>query len=1035
LGLRLLGPLEATVGGAELALGGARQRIVLAALALNANRVTPVAQLIDAVWSSSPPPTVRSQVQICISALRKLFVDAHAPWAIRTRAPGYLLEIAAEDLDSERFGALVATAKRQAAAGSTAEAATTLRDALGMWRGPALSGVPSDLVQRGAAQLQDARLAAHMERIRLDLALGRHEEIVGELTALVEEHPLRERLCELLMLALYRSGRQAEALAVARRTRSTLVEELAIEPGQDLRDLESRILNRDPVLDLPVQRTEEPAPEPARAPAPAPAEEEQPVPRRLPASIADFTGRAAQLAEIKEILTNGGTSPVGMRIIAIAGKGGVGKSTLAIRAAQELRETYPDGHLYADLSSPQHDGRSGRVLARFLRALGVRDEAIPEDLDERADMYRGRLASRRVLVVLDGATTEADVLPLLPGNPNCAVLVTSRTRMSGLSGAHLMNVHVFDETQSLEMLAKIVGAERVASDRPAAVELVDFCGGLPLALRIAAARLVARPHWRLDSLVDRLRNTSHQLDEFTHRGLELRSNIGFTYNGLTPQAQRLFRLLSLVRAPDLPPWVAPSLLDVDVYSAEEVLQTLVDAQLVDLVEYSDGQFRYRLHDLLRAYAQEKLAETETDEQRRAAVSRLLGAWLARAEGAHRKEYGGDFTILHGDAPRWVADGGDAEIDDPMDWWETERQALVSAVHRAAEEGLDELCWDLALTSVTLFEVKGYFDNWRETAELAHAAAERAGNRRGRAAMLYSLGRMHMSQKRLVEAEACFDSALEIFRADNDTHGSALVLRNAAAVDRMRGRTAAMLSKYDEALEKMRAVGDPVGEAHILRSMAKFWLEEGDVERASDLLDRALVCCQQVNYLRGEAQVVTRFAELYLETDQVDLAHQSLNRVLLIVRDIGDRIGEAHALYGLGVVRHRTGRLDNAETTLRHALSVARQVGERLIEGQARYALGEIELARGNPLAALTHLETARRVFGQLGAALWHAKTMFLLSDVHQGAGDSALATDAVAEALTLLEPVDSRAAARLRDELTTARSALVTDGTVNNADA
>jgi DNA-binding SARP family transcriptional activator/tetratricopeptide (TPR) repeat protein len=989
-------------------------------LALNANRVTPVERLIDAVWSSSPPPTVRSQIQICISALRKLFADAGAPWAIRTRTPGYLLEIPLTEVDSEQFASLVASSHAHAAAGRVTEAAVTLRSALVLWRGPALVGLDSELVRRGAARLEDIRLGALTERFRLDLTLGRHEEIVGELTVQAEAHPLRERLCELLMLALYRSGRQAEALEVCRRMRSRLVEELGIEPGQGLQRLESAILNSDPSLNLasaPVSAAG--LPEGRRTEDAAPT-----VPRRLPASIGDFTGRESQLAQITQILSrpiDPGEAGYGVRIVAVAGKGGVGKSTLAIRAAHELMDMFPDGHLYADLET-QADNDEGRVLARFLRALGVNGPAIPEDLEERADMYRSRIADKRLLVVLDGLSCEEQALPLLPGSPSCAVIATSRARLTTLAGAHVVDIDVFEPDGSIALLSKIIGAERVAAEPEAAAELVNFCGGLPLALRIAGARLASRRHWRIKDLVNRLGDTAHRLDEFNHRGLELRSNIGLTYRDLNRQAKTLFRLFALIEAPDFAGWTAAALLDLDLYEAEEVLESLVEAQLLDAVDYPGEHQRYRFHDLIRAFAQEQLMETTSEAERHAALTRLLGAWLAIAEIAHRKEYGGDYATVHSDAARWYPPGGHAfDVDYPMEWWEAERRALVWAVRHAAEVGLDDLCWDIALTSLTLFEVKGYFDDWRETAKLACAVCERTGNRPGRAAALYSLGAMHRSQLRLDEAERCFDAALEIFRADGHLPGCAIVLRNCADMDRLRGRTAAMLLKYDEALTLARAIHDPVGEAHILRNLGRHWIGEGDNDKAHELLHAALERCKRVNYLRGEVMVVTRLAELYLNTDQIELAHQSLNRVLLIVRDIGDRIGEAYALYGLGVVRQRAGRLDNADTTLRHALSMARRVGERLVEGQALYALGEIELARGNGAAGAVHLEEANRLFAELGSNMWHAKTLVLLSDVHQGEGDLSRAFADVDVAMRLLDTVDSAEATRLREELETAR--------------
>ncbi len=1019
LALRLLGPLTLSVDQDELDLGGTRQRVVLAMLALNANRVVPVEALIDAVWDTSPPTTARAQIQNCVSGLRRVLSGASDELQIRTRAPGYLLEIGEDDLDVARFNNLVTAARTHVEANRLSEAVATLRSALSLWRGPALAGMNSEPLRRNAAQLEDARVTAIMERIRLDLALGRHEEIVGELFGLVKEHPLRERLYEYLMLALYRSGRQAEALEVCRQGRATLKEELGIELGESTRRLETAILNRDPKLDVAIGG----GPAPTTMPAAAPPEPPSVVPRRLPATIADFTGRQAQLAEIKHVLGEQGKQAenYGMRIVSISGKGGVGKSTLALRAAHELRDAYPDGHLYGDLESSGEDDRVRGVLARFLRALGVDGKAIPDDDEERGDLYRSRVANKRVLVVLDGATDEGQVMPLLPAGPGCAVIVTSRARLSGLPGARQIDIDVFDVEHSLQLLATLVGEDRLKAEPEAGRELVELCGGLPLAIRIAGARLASRAHWRIDLLVNRLRDNVRRLDELSFRGLVLRTNMSQSYETLSPVGQRLFRRFALVTTPDFPGWIAAALLDIDPFDAVEVVESLVDAQLLDTVQYPGERLRYRFHDLIRVYANEQLSSAESDTERAATVERLVGAWLARAEHAHRKEYGGDYTIIHGSAPRWPGVQELEEIEEmgnQIEWLETERRSLVSTVHLAADHGMAEACWDLALTSVTLFSVKGHFDEWRETAERALAAAEAAGNQRGRAAMLYSLGTMYLFHTRLTEAEQCYSAALEVFEELGDDHGRALVLRNGATADRLRNRDAATLAKFEAALELMRAVGDRVGEAHVLQSLAKVAIDGQDADRAHELLREALDGYRGVGYLRGEAQALNWFAELQLLVNQVEQAHQALNRVLLIVRDIGDRIGEAHALYRLGVVRQRSGRLDSAETTLQHALSLAQQIGEHVVAGMTHYTLAEIALTRGHAAAATDHVEAAHALFTELDSTVWRAKALVLRADVHQARGADDLAARALDEAIELLGTVDSAEAVRLRRELT-----------------
>ncbi|HEX6969748.1 MAG TPA: BTAD domain-containing putative transcriptional regulator [Micromonosporaceae bacterium] len=1031
--LRLLGPPELIVAGHPVDLGGPRQRTVLSLLALNANRVTPVDRLLDAIWDDDPPSTARGQIQICVSALRKLLAGAGSA-TIRTQPPGYVLVLEPGQLDIDVFQARVTAGREHAAADRLVEAVAELRAALALWRGPALAGITSEVVAREATRLHERRSVVLEERLRLDLALGRHHELIGELRALVAEQPLQERLHVLLMLALYRCGRQAEALEAGRRARALLADEVGLDPGPELQEMERAILTRDPSLDL---RSGGSISAPGSVAGSASSRSTSQtdtvaVPRQLPPSIADFTGRAAELAEIRSVLSGDHRDPYAIPIVAISGQGGVGKSSLAVRAAHELVSEYPDGQLYADMRSSGVDGGAARQLARFLRALGVSGKLMPDDPEERAELYRSRLANRRVLVVLDDATDEEQVLRLLPGSPQCGVIVTSRVRMTGLPGAHGLSIDTFDTGQSVDLLTQIIGADRMDAEPEAGGELVVLCAGLPLALRIAGARLAFRPHWRIEDLVCRLRDETRRLDEFAHKGLELRSNIASTYRSLSERARRLFRLCTLVDAPDFPGWAAAALLDTSLIEAEDLAESLVDAQVLEVrIVPGDRSRRYRFHDLVRVFGLERLIEEEPDHERRAAVKRYLGGWLSLSDSAHRREYGGDYTVLHGSAVRWVPpDAAFPEpIADPLAWWERERRGLVPAIRQAAAAGFDEACWDLALTAVTLFETRGYFDDWVETALLAADATERAGNARGLAAARYALGTLAMAQKRLSEADVYFAEALATFTGIDDVHGRALVLRNMAFISRVRGDESAE-SRYGEALTHMRAAGDRVGEAHILSSLARLRMDDGDITAARALLDEAVAICRDARCLRVEAQVTYRLAELYLGTDDIEQARQALHRTLRMVRDLGDRIGEAYALAALGILRHREGRLDAAHTTLSHALVLAGQVGDRWIEGQALFGLGEVTLARGNEVAGAEHLERAAACFAELKAALWQAKALILLADIGPSAGPAALARERLDLAVDLLSALDSGEATSLLAQALRSRAVVLREDPV-----
>lgn len=1001
--MRVLGPLHIVVNGEVVEISGRRQRVIVSMLALSPNAVVSVDQLIDAVWDTAPPPTARTQIQICVSALRRLFRDANCPWRLRTHPHGYLLEISDECVDHQRFRRRVELARAREQAGDLDGAVAELRAALTLWRGSALGGVRSDFVRRTAVRLDDSRTHANVDRVRLELELGRHAEVCADLRLLVEEHPLHEELHGYLMLALYRCGRQAEALEAFRRARTMLVERVGVEPSSRLCTIERAILNQDKTLDVPSStvRTVEQL-DTVRDEAPL-------VPGQLPSGVADFTGRESYLAEITQWLTGTAVADRGrgvqpMRVVAISGRGGVGKSSLAIRAAHALAADYPDGHLYADLRDVA-PGDSAGVLGGFLRALGVAGGAIPDDPAERTAAFRTRLVGKRMLVVLDDAVDERQVLPLLPGSPTCAVIVTSRTKLSALPGAHRVHLDELDDEQSTELLSRIVGEDRVRAEREAALELSRLCAGLPLALRIAGARLVAKPHWSVRKLVGRLADETGRLDELSHGHLELRSNIALTYRNLSEAARRLFRLVPLVEAHEFPGWVAAALLDTDADGAEDVLEALVDEHVLDVIEYPSHRLvRYRMHDLIRIYARERLLETESTEERDRTVGRVLGAWLARADRAHREEYGGDCAVVHSGAERWRPPGAESVSDTgSAAWWEGDRAALTATVRQAASVGADDACWDLALTSVTLYEARGYFDDWLKTSTIALDAVERAGNRRGRAAMKYSLGTLHLVQKRFDEAEACLGEALALFGECGDSHGVALVLSNAAQLDWARGRTSAMLEKYSRALRTFRRVGDRMSEASVLCGLAEYRLSVRDESGVRELLDDAYALSERARCPRGQAQALYHYAELHLGRGDLLRAGSALNRTLHLVREAGDRIGEVRALYGLGTVRTRQHRLVQAEALFENALSLARLVGEEQLEAQIRYGLAEVAFAKRDVVAATRHCAAARELFRRTDAPAWQTRSRRLLHELSTlGAAPAAArslgtATDRAAE--------------------------------------
>ncbi|MGW6833424.1 AfsR/SARP family transcriptional regulator [Streptomyces sp. NPDC054949] len=1046
---RILGPLQVTGRDGPVRIPPGRQEVILAALLLEANRVVSTDYLVDLIWDDEPPDTARTQVQICVSRLRKLFTKAAIAAAITTRPPGYVLKTEGDLVDAALFARRVADARTAARQGAVSDSVELLRSAGELWQGDCLSGVSSETLRSKALQLDEERLTAVETRIEWDLDLGRHHQLVGEIQLLVRVHPLRERLRGQLMLALYRSGRQAEALESYRVGRDLLVEELGLEPGGALRRLERDILSG-AVPPLPSETGPgSPAsaaagfdrPGPGRAPgggtlpgstgggyaeqsrerdraddvgatasattlvavtstpptglaptglapldlgptgrslaeaeptgaagfrAATTAREE--VPRQLPADTSDFVGDEQQIALIeKTLLGDGDRRAVGLAVI--VGKPGTGKSTLATHIAHRLGEThFPDGQLYCDLRGTGTPATSGEVLGRFLRALGIPGPVIPESQDERAEMYRTLLAARRVLVVLDDAASESQIRPLLPGSNRCAVLVTSRVRLTGLPGAHRVELDVMDTERALELLARVVGGDRVGREASAAEALVRTVGGLPLALRIVAARLAARPHWPLSSMVHRLANERHRLDELTHGEMTMRASLCLTHDGLAAEDRRLLRLLSLAQGPTLPGWLAGALLDDRSPFPSDLLEPLVDVQMLDVVGVdSTGGFRYRFHEIIRVFAREQLATHDDPDAQQTAVARMLGGWLSLAEQAHRRIYGGDFTVLHGTAPRWEPPAVcvDELLVDPLEWLDSEHANLVQAVEHAAREQQDELCWDLATTLATLFEGRGYFDDWERTHQLALESVRSAGNTRGTAALLGSLGVLYLGRSQNEESRTALTTALGLFRELDDRQGLALCHRDLALLERMRGDDDRALGLYDRALRDFDQVGDVVGRAIVLTQSAHIWMRRGQDSAAQSRLDEALGIYRSVGYTGGEARTLRRAGQLSQSQGEHERAVRTFTEVLELCRASGDLIGEGHLLRDLGHAHVEMGRGEAARGFYAQALSVRDQMMDHGGAALVRLDLARLLAASGSSgerSRSRELLETAVRAF-------------------------------------------------------------------------
>jgi DNA-binding SARP family transcriptional activator len=1012
---RLLGPVEVVIDDKPVVIAASRQQVALALLLLEAGHVVSVDRIVDALWGEEPPRTARSQVQITISALRRLLGEC----AIVTQMPGYLIKAPPGSLDLACFEELTASATRAVAEQRLPEALSDLRAALGLWRGAALEGMQSEALQSAATRLNESRVSTLQDCLQLELQLGRHQEIIGELTELVAEHPLNERFRGQLMLTLYRGGRQADALETFRAGREVLQEELGLDPCPELCRLEQAILTRDPEIDLPGLR---PSLSLASRPGKAAA---TPVPRQLPRTTADFTGREELLAEVSLIVCGQDTSddPPEVPVVVLTGRGGVGKTSLAVRAAHLLSSGFPDGQLFLQ-HRPDTPGSSASLVEHLLRSLGVHSGTMPPDLEGRMAMYRSMLAGLRVLVVIDGAQRMSDIAPFLPGTSGCAAIVTCGQHVTELEGVHQIHVGPLDDQSANDLLRTLVGEHRVSAEPAAARKLIQLCEGIPLAVRIVAAKLRVRPHWPISHMVRQLQDETRRLDALDFKGTGIRATIAVAYDSLGKPAQCLLRRLRLVGTTDFASWVGAPLLDADIEDAEYLLQELLAAHLVEATVPEDGVVRFHLHDLVRIYAVERCGEDESTADRLGAMRRLLRCWLFIATTARRRIYGGDFAVLHGDAEHWPLPQDSMVLQqDPIEWFRVERTSLVTAVFQAAQLGMDELCWDLAGTAVTVFESGLYGDDWRDSHACALSAVRDAGNKRGEAALLYSLGTLETSI-RIATANSHLEQSLKMFDEIGDRQGQALALSGLALVSTLNGDYDAALTRYEQAIAGFREVEDVVSEAYTRKSMAQISADRFEYAAAERMLDDALSIAHKLGAPRLTAQVEYALAELQLRRGRAEPAADALSSVLRLTEEAGDIVGQAFALAAAGNAKCMLGDFAGAESALGAALVLARRTGNRLIRGRSLLWLAELHLARDEEHVALVRAEESISVFREHGAeGVWQARALELLGRIHERAGRPGIAVHAWRAAAELAAGTDPVLAGQIATSLARARTA------------
>lgn len=613
---RLFGPVEYWSAGARVDLGPLKQRTVLAALLADTGRVVTQETLIDRVWDDAPPTEVRNVLYTYITRLRRILRTAgtgspkapadHGGVRLLRRSGGYLLEAVPEVVDLHRVKTLVAQAKTPGL--QDAERSDLLRAALASTEGVPLADIPCAWAARARERMIRLRVGALIGYSAVETRLGRPGTAVDALHHALADQPLAEELVSALMAALYQAGRTAEALDVFGRARSTILAELGVEPSAELHRLHQGILRgslprvgQDPVETaafIPLQQKR--------------AEREQPAPHMLPAQVAHYAGRPEEETAIIAALT--GSDRRSAAIAAVIGASGLGKSALALHVAHMLRDEFPDGQLYAELHGATGPEATASILVRFLRALGRHPDGLPQTVEELAELYRGILAGRRILVVLDGVADEEQVVPLLPGSADCAILLTSRDPLAGIRCTRVA-VDVLREAEAVGLLAAITGEDRVRAEPQAARTLTELCGRFPIAVRIAGARLLTRPHWPIAQLVARLSDERGRLDELVHGRMAVRDALDHGYRALDQPARSLFRHLGRLDADDFDPRLASRLLGVDQNTADDALDELLAARMVDFAGCDDhGKRRYRLGSLARLYARDRADAEGTDHE-------------------------------------------------------------------------------------------------------------------------------------------------------------------------------------------------------------------------------------------------------------------------------------------------------------------------------------------------------------------------------------------------------------------------------------
>ncbi len=907
---RLLGSIEAQVGDVTVELGHLKQRAVLGVLLMEANRSVSTDQLLDRVWGARSPKRGRETVYNYLSRLRSALRAVDDEVRLDRRSGGYSLVVGEQAVDVHQFRRLVTQARMVR---GDQQALELFGQALQLWRGEPLSGLDTPWANGLRITLDNERLAAELDHADVALRCGRHTELLPGLTVRAQQHSLDERVAGQLMLALYRSGRQADALEHYQGLHRRLVDELGTDPGPDVRCLHHQILTADPALAMSSALS-------VFGPGAAV------VPHQLPAAVAHLVGRVRESAALTaQVESATGTGSVA--IASIVGTAGIGKTALAVHWAHRVQERFPDGQLYVNLRgfdprAPKTD--PAEALHRFLDTLGVTPQHIPLSLDAKIALYRSLLAGKRILVVLDNARDAQQVRPLLPGTSGAVAVVTSRNRLSGLvavDGAHSISLDLLTEDEARELLVRRLGSGPVAAEPSAMRQIIAHCARLPLALTIAATR-AAQTGFPLTILAAELAEVDQRLNVLSagDPASEVRAVFSSSYTALTPPAARLFRLLGLHPGPDVSAEAATSLTGSPPGHVRGLLAELTRANL--LIEHAPG--RYVLHDLLRDYATEQCGLTDADEDRQAAAHRTLDHYLHTARtAAQLLERARDSLTLPAPRPG-VLPERHADHERALAWFTTEHAVLLAAVRHAAAGGFDAHVWQLARYVATFLERRGHWHDLAVVGGAALDAAVRLADPLGQPIAHRILAGAYRRHKNLDAAHTHMCRALELFVRAGNVQGQARTHIDLARVQA--GRAAGtvppdILPHVRRAHALYQSCGHRAGQAQALTAIGWFHARLGDSAQALICCEQALPVLEEFDDREGQAYAWVSLAYAHHHLGHHARAVTCYGHALAFCRDFGDRYLEADILDRLGDAHHAAHDVDAAHSVWQHALAI------------------------------------------------------------------------------------------------------------------